>query len=193
MRIFIGLDICDTFKKEIVKVHEMVEETGAFIRWVNLANLHITCKFLGEINEEYIPKIEDLIFDVVRNVEPFEITLGELGAFPNIDMPRIIWVGIGQNQHKVELLSEKILKECSKLGFPDNDEVPFKAHITIGRVSYPKDKRALASVLRDFKLKPEICRIKAIKLFESEITAEGPIYSTIYEAPFIEDFAGESF
>ena len=50
MRIFIGIDICDNLKKEIIKVHEIVEETGAFIQWVKLSNLHITFKFLVFIN-----------------------------------------------------------------------------------------------------------------------------------------------
>lgn len=181
MRIIIGVDICENLKKEIIKVHEIVESTGAFIQWVKFSNLHITFKFLGEINDEYIPKLEDMLFDVSRKIKPFKINFGDLGAFPKIEMPRIIWASIHKNHQKIVSLREKIAEECRNLGFPKEDEQPFKAHVTIGRVKYPKDKRELATALREFKIKPEDCQIKAIKLFESEITPEGPVYSTLYE------------
>ncbi|MEM4247846.1 MAG: 2'-5' RNA ligase family protein, partial [Candidatus Nanoarchaeia archaeon] len=87
---------------------------------------------------------------------------------------RVIWVGFKDDKH-IKMLTSKIDEQLPE--FKEDHE--FKAHLTIGRVNFVKDKKALVECLKNLKLKPERFAVKEFKLYKSTLTGKGPIYDVI--------------
>ena len=183
MRVFIGLKLSDPMKRGLLKAKKAIDDTGAGISWVSNENLHITIKFLGDIYESFIPNLSDMLSDVAINQSSFDIELGQLGAFPSIDLPRVIWAGVSKNNDKVVSLAKEVFNGCSVIGIP-NDNLPFTAHITIGRVRYPKDKKVLAQTINSFKPEKLSSVVNSLILYKSELTEEGPFYTELAKFKF---------
>ena len=176
IRCFIAVDISKN--TNIEKLLKEIEKSGAIVKLVELKNIHITLRFLGDINENIVYKIEDILKNALINIKPFKIELDGVGVFPNINYIKIIWIGI----KKTEILEEifnRINKEINLI-VPDNKMQKFKPHITIGRVKSAKNKEKILNIIKKYENKKfsEIL-IKTIKLKKSELTSKGPIYSDL--------------
>ena len=178
---FIAVDI-DTNSK-IEKILSELEGSGAFIKLVELKNIHITIKFLGSIDFCNTEEINDIIKNATNNIQPFKIELTGMGVFPNQNYIKIIWIGI----KKVEILnniSKKIEYELNNAGY-GNKAQKFYPHITIGRVKSAKNKEKILEIVDKYKnTKLSEIIIDSIKLKKSELTPEGPIYTDILDINF---------
>lgn len=178
IRSFIAIDICKNDKiKNLIKE---IEKSGSMVKLVELKNIHITLKFLGNINEDIIEKIYIILKNATAGIKPFRIELSGLGVFPNRNYIKIIWIGI----KKTDVL-EKIFKKINdeiNLIIPEDNPQLFKPHLTIGRVKSSKNKEKLIDIIEKYQNKhySEIL-IDSIKLKKSELTLKGPIYSDIFE------------
>jgi RNA 2',3'-cyclic 3'-phosphodiesterase len=187
MRTFIAIPLPYSALKELSSLQNKLRKSGADIRWVKPYNMHITLKFLGNIDKKTTKLISDSIKNKIKTHNAFEISVEGAGAFPNINDPVVIWVGIDKGmsectalQNNVETCTESTLIECDKKEF-----IP---HITIGRVCSNKNKRNLIDAIKkekDFSLKAKI-RVKKITLFSSLLTQKGPVYSILEGFPLPE-------
>jgi len=173
---FIAIDI-EPFTKIVDFVNE-IKKSGASVKIVELKNIHITLKFLGNTDEDLIEKIENIIKDSLENIEPFEIELKGAGVFPNMNYMKVIWIGI----EPVDLLgsiAKRIDEQLSKLGF-EKEKRKFSAHLTIARIKSAKNKEKLKQILEKYQ---EVnfgkINIESIKLKKSDLTPKGPIYTTL--------------
>ena len=149
MRAFIAIDLPTNIKNKLSKIQDKLKDNFAQINWVKPQNLHLTLKFLGEITSEQSSAINRIIAEISQTIIPFKIKLDDLGAFPNLHNPRIIWVGISQDvyaQQIAELLETKI----ADIGIAKGSH-PFAAHITIGRIKSPILGSDLENELRKIK------------------------------------------
>jgi len=182
MRSFISIDIDDkTIVERIIAIEQLINRSGALLKLVEPENLHITLKFLGEIDIKDVQLIKMVIEKYAKNYEPFSISIKELGAFPTINSPRVIWVGIQENREKIIELAQKISSELEKLGFR-KEERTFHPHITIARVK--RYNSELKRILRENQeIDIGIIEVKSIKIKKSTLTSQGPIYTTLVEVP----------
>ncbi len=175
MRVFIAVDIPDDIKKPIL---ELQKEIKKFINYkeVEKENLHITLKFLGEINEKQFEYIKNNLEKI--NYRKFECSLIGVGAFPSINYPRVIWVGVGEGKdhfknlfNYIESFSSVIRKEGKK----------YEPHLTIGRVKYTLDKENWLKFWNRNKNKFfGKFLVDKIKIKKSILMYKGPIYEDLY-------------
>lgn len=186
MRVFIAIELSDEIKDTLARIQSHLKYAGADIKWVEKNNIHLTLKFLGEIDEKKREKVEAALDEAVKSVRPFEISLKDIGAFPKIEFLRVIWAGLDKGAKESAEAAAKIDEALSKIGF-DKETRPFAAHLTIGRVRSPKNKDALKekidSLSKQFTANSSQY-INSINLFQSTLTPTGSIYTKLHESKF---------
>lgn len=162
---------------KIAAVQEQLEASGAKLKLVELENLHLTLRFIGEIPRELVEKV----IEALRSVEfsPFTIRFVGLGAFPNPRRPRVIWVGVEEGAKELSELSAKVNSGIAKLKLPKQEE-EFTPHLTIARV-----KSGVGSLPRLIEENANVefgsMLVDRFRLKKSTLTSRGPIYETLFE------------
>lgn len=183
MRTFIALELSAEIREELSRLHGEFKKTDADVKWVKPENIHLTLKFLGNVDEAKIEKIKNALGEISGREKPFEISLSGLGAFPNLNYPRVVWVGIDKGSSEAEKIAGLIADSMEKLGFP-KEERPFSAHLTLGRVKSGRNKAGLKEKISSLSVQPKSCAVNHITLFQSTLTPAGPIYTPLYAAKF---------
>ena len=182
MRAFIAIELSDNIRDTLSQIQSHLKYSGADVKWIEKDNIHLTLKFLGEISEEKLQQVKLALEIIGKETRPFEISIKDIGAFPKIDHPRVIWVGLDKGVEESKTLAEKIDEELSKTGFAKESR-PFAAHLTLGRVRSAKNRQALQQKIKNCQLSTVNCQlIKSIALFQSKLTPKGPIYTKLHEA-----------
>lgn len=180
MRTFIAIELDKEIKKALSKIQDELKTTQADVKWVAPENIHLTLKFLGEIEENKIPKISQILKDISNQTKPFTIALSELGAFPGLKYPRVVWIGIAEGKAELLKLAELIEARLVQLKFP-KEKRGFSAHFTLGRFRTGKNKDVLSQKLNTIKVPGLRQEIKSIALFKSTLSPKGPLYDKINE------------
>ncbi len=188
MRAFIAIEISDAQKGILDRVEACLERAEADVKWVRPESIHMTLKFLGEITERQKEDIAAELDKIAKSFEPFDLTLKEVGAFPGMEHPRVIWVGIEKGSDQPAVLARQVETEMSKLGFAKEERV-FSAHLTIGRVRSPRNVNKLrdkmpAAVSVISTSGETVHKVTSVVLFQSTLTPQGSTYSKLHESPF---------
>ena len=167
MRCFIGIDLPNVAIKEIQKIQKKLEPnfTG---RLTSSENLHLTLKFLGEIEEDAINDVKKRLPSMTR--PPFELTLKDVGVFSQ-KFIKIIWMKV--SDVPLQPLVDKYSKNIFKL------ENRFMGHITIARVRSLADKKSFLQLINATTVNEVSFMVKDFYLKESILTPDGPIYKDI--------------
>ena len=167
MRCFIGIDLPNVAIKEIQKIQKKLEPnfTG---RLTSSENLHLTLKFLGEIEEDSINDVKKRLPSITH--PPFELTLKDVGVFSQ-KFIKIIWVKV--SDVPLQPLVDNCLKNIFKL------ENRFMGHITIARVRSLADKKSFLQLINATTVNEVSFMVKDFYLKESILTPDGPIYKDI--------------
>jgi 2'-5' RNA ligase len=182
MRTFIAIELSSDIKESLAQIQSHLKYSGADVKWVEKDNIHLTLKFLGEITEEKRKEIEPILDGIGESIRPFEISIKDIGVFPKIDHPRVIWASLDKGAAESKELAERIDSALLKIGF-EKEPRPFAAHLTIGRVRLPKNRDALKEKILNSQIKSyNLQQISCIILFKSTLTPKGPIYTKIHEA-----------
>ncbi len=191
MRLFIAADINDEQKEEIAGVQSMMKNHIADARWVRAPALHITLKFLGEV-EIPVKNIITLLEHSVHRFGTFKISLDGWGVFPHFRHPRIIWVGIGQGNDELRALNCKIDHAFAENGFDfangSSGKNKFLPHVTIGRIRNPtKDTTFSLQEINDNEF-PVIGaadnELNYINLYRSNLSPQGARYKSMAKIHF---------
>lgn len=176
MRVFIGINLPEEIKQDLGETQKKFSDIQA-LSFTNIKNLHITLKFLGEIEEEKLKTINDRISTVASKHKQFSCNLTGCGVFPNEDYIRIVWAGLDCGGCLAKLQKD-IDNSLEDLGF--EKEKDFVNHITIARTKYKPDKSKLIEILNQLKThKGRTFNIKEVQLMKSTLTQQGPIYETL--------------
>ncbi|MFH1593338.1 MAG: RNA 2',3'-cyclic phosphodiesterase [Candidatus Omnitrophota bacterium] len=181
MRLFIAFDISQEMTGELSRLQRELSKTDADIKWVDPQNVHLTIKFLGEVESKKIDRIKAHLDEISAKNKKFEISLFKLGAFPGLDRPRVIWAGVDKGCSEIEAIAKTIDGEFVNLGFFKEDR-PFSAHFTLGRVKSGKNKIRLKEILTSLSVDPKACRVDHITLYKSTLTPHGPVYTVLHTA-----------
>ena len=182
MRAFIAIPLSQQVKDKIEAAQDRLRKADADVRWVRPANIHITLKFLGNIEDTIIPAVKSSLSSILKSAFRFELEIKEINAFPNLAFPRTIWAGIGQGQKECMALQKDIEQAMEKLGI-ESEARPFSAHLTLGRIRSDKNRQQLIDTLKkekDFDPKTKVSAGKIV-LFQSLLNSEGPIYTALEE------------
>lgn len=183
MRTFIAIELPEEIKQALSSIQNRLKETEADVQWVKPQNIHLTLKFPGDINEETIEKIKDILGEIAETTPPFQMRIGSLGTFPKIDFPRVLWAGVIQGEAESKKIADRLESRLEKISIV-KEKRDFSAHATLGRVRSGKNKEKLANMLNKLKNEMEILefRVEKLTLFASKLTPQGPVYESLQEA-----------
>jgi len=179
LRCFVALPLDKKVKETLTKVQEELKQTGADVKWVKVDHIHLTLKFLGHISPSQVDLARVGVEEAVRDFSPFKFMLTEICAFPRIGNPRILWIGIKEDNPRVLDLQRKIERNLVEKNFPA-EERPFHPHLTLGRVKSKKNIGELVSKLKSIELpETESTRTDEVILFQSILKPAGPTYVSL--------------
>src|SRR3989338_7311937 len=161
-RVFICIDFPDEVIKEIARVEELVSKKKFTGKLTELENLHLTLKFLGEIDDDMLEKVKERLGKI--KFKEMELKLGEIGTFSHGGNPRIVWIKI--EGKAIWDLQKKIDDSLKNLFKP---EERFMSHLTVARVKYAKDKKGFTDSIREINVKDVKFKIDRFSLKSSDL------------------------
>ena len=184
IRSFIAIDLSDPVRLRIEELVRELRKSDAQVGWVKVEAIHLTLKFLGNVDPELLERIKPALAREAAKTGPLRLEAAGCGAFPGLQSPRIIWVGLrGQIAPLVEL-ARGVEEALVPLGFkPENR--PFKPHITVGRVKGRVRLQSLREkLLSHAGFAAEPFDAAEIVLYKSELRPDGARYTPLFKTPF---------
>jgi 2'-5' RNA ligase len=178
MRAFIAIPLPKECQIMLEQLQQSLRACGPEVRWVASPSIHLTLKFLGEVDPEVIPKLNELLQDNVKSRNSFDLRLQGLGCFPNLRNPKVIWCGITGETDNLLRLQQKVEAACADFGFAPEDR-PFHPHLTLGRVN---GKRNLQPLLDYIKIGSDLeCSFQTnhFNIYRSILRPQGAEYDVL--------------
>ncbi len=173
MRLFVAVFPPPEVREEASRTARRLLSDGR-IRWSRPENVHLTLKFLGDVDEESLDGLRTVLKDACAAHAPFEARLAGLGAFPSARRARIIWSGVGTGSEQLRSLAANIDVALSYSGF-ERETRPYEPHLTLGRVRGQPVSLDLPQEAGNGLL----FKIRRIELIESTLADKGPVYKSI--------------
>jgi len=184
IRSFIAIPLNAEIISRIEKTQKELKTLPAEVKWVNPRSIHLTLKFLGNVEEGDIENIAQGIQNGIKGFKPWSAAIKNVGAFPSLKSPRVVWVGIEDQGSQLVRLQNQIEKEMANLGF-EEEKRAFSPHLTLGRIRSPRGKDELVKYLLDERERVfgEI-NVDRVILFKSELKPTGAVYTVLKEFTF---------
>ena len=181
IRTFIAIQLPQDIKEYLGELTDVLAQQvpQRTVRWVRANRMHLTLRFIGETEKNLLPVIGNTLDEVARQYMPFNLYLRGFGCFPNCKRPRVLWAGMGGNLETAARLKKDIDATLVPLGWEEESR-SFQPHLTIGRI---KDSQAVAGQRWPAELKALPIPVDSIHLIESDLTANGPIYTVRHSSP----------
>jgi len=186
IRAFVAIDLSEEIYQRLNEVTGNLQErlAGVPVRWVPVRNIHVTLKFLGDVSIKNLEVLKKLLETEARNHASFEISVGDLGAFPSERRPRVLWAGVEAPQ-ELAALQRRIESETARLGYAPEDR-PFSPHLTLGRIgrnASSQDLQRVGEILKTTRIGfLGATRIQAVHLYRSDLQPGGAVYTQLYTA-----------
>lgn len=189
MRVFFALALDEVARTAIAaeagRVQQQLAQQGTIraVKWVERENLHVTLRFLGEVDDARGAALADVMRPAL-STPSYRLTLGRAGTFPAGGPPRVAWVGVGSGGQETKAVFERLDERLAPLGH-ERERRPYTPHVTLGRV---RDiDRPGARVLREaLSTVPEAIAtldVRAVTLYRSHLSSKGPRYEVLLETP----------
>jgi len=180
VRLFVAIEIDPGVARKVATLEDELRGRAAAIAprsritWVLSDRLHLTVRFIGEVDEGRARALADALTPPLA-VPPFDLDLGGVGTFPTSGPPRVIWIGHQSTQDALNIVEREVTARLAGCGVPPEDRA-FRPHLTLGRVRDVAGLRA-KPLLDGFEARQfGTSRVDAITLFESRLSPKGPTY-----------------
>jgi len=183
IRSFIAIELPPQVKQGLDRLQEQLKpSTPNGVKWVDPGSIHLTIKFLGEVQSDRINLISKKLVDAVKKIKAFSVGVEGLGVFPDPRRPRVLWVAVVGEVDKLVILQQAVDTALSPLGFIKENRA-FVPHLTLARlrddmptqVRQNFGQRFLAAKLESLPLH----KVESLNLMKSQLTPGGAIYSRI--------------
>jgi 2'-5' RNA ligase len=185
VRVFIAIPLPTHLKAKLVALQQEFRPLPLSATWVREAGLHVTVKFLGDVDSTHIKSIISCMTTTAQHCHPFSLSLAEVGVFPHESSPRVLWVGVQDVSGDLRHMQQALDAQLMQAGFPSENR-PFAPHLTLARL-----KRILRrdDFLAALKLHRQMdfgqFDVGHIELVESQLHPSGARYSTVHTAHFL--------
>lgn len=176
MRVFIAITLTDEIRERMERVRICWQDKITGVKWVPRENLHLTLKFLGEIDRKTLNATAIALRETCASFQSFKISFRGMGVFPHPKQPKVLWCGIEANRCLTELVGA--VNSLFNFG---GDSKPFRPHITIGRVKNTNSE-IFHLIQETDNIFPDgwgIMQVDGIDIMESILQPTGPIYKKI--------------
>ena len=175
MRSFIALDVPGPVSDYLSGVIERLAKMTRGVKWVKKAGIHITLKFLGEIDDEAAAVLHDTLAPIGSQFSRIMVSLKEIDAFPSRRRARVVVVKLGNGVEEAKALFADMEARLAGFAFK-KEEREFTPHITLGRLKLPAPfPNGDAPALERMEF-----AIDRMVLYKSTLTPSGALYSPIW-------------
>ncbi len=184
-RIFTAIDISDQTRTKVADYIEYLRGEFPQVRvgWERAEKLHLTLKFLGDIDESQLENLIEAVENAAKQISNFRLQISETGVFPSKRNARILWLGVRGDAENLQKLNKILEIECEKAGFA-KEKRDFKAHLTIARLREPHKSKELVQKHLENEFEAVEFETKEITIYESKLLPKGSIYSVILKSKF---------
>ncbi len=186
MRTFIAANISNELRGSIEKLQSELKRRVKDVRsikWVKPQLIHLTLKFLGEVDESRTEEICQAVEIVCQGVKSFELEFTKLGSFGR--PPKVIWLGIEKQIVELQKLAGDLENAFEELGF-DKEGRDFSPHLTLARVNEGRGDKSLVQSIESFgKIDAPKVKINSVCFFKSQLTSDDPIYTLLKKIDFM--------
>ena len=178
IRTFIAVELSEVVRSQIADAVELLRQSLPGIRWVAPRSLHLTFKFLGDVEADKIQRVLGHARNTAERFAPFSLSFSGFGVFPDLRRPRVIWVGLETGREELIAVQKAVEDALASDGFPRDDKA-FKPHLTVGRVRTKKPILDLGKTLNTTAVRSDPQQVDHIAVYKSDLTPEGPIYTVL--------------
>jgi 2'-5' RNA ligase len=182
VRLFFAIELGTAVGEALHQAANPLRALEAGLAWIPAEKLHLTIKFLGEVDDAGAAKLIDAVEQVARLHRPFDMTLGGVGAFPNFPRARVVWIGV-ESDPKLEWLHHDLEIACADVGYEVEGRA-FRPHITLARLGAPlpiERARPFARAARRVAF-AATSLVRGLTLFESTLAPSGADYRRVHAA-----------
>ncbi len=183
IRTFIAIELPAPVKSDVSHLKETLTRARADVKWVRPENIHITLKFLGNIDEGRVTEAIQGTIDSVSESQPFVLSLNQAGGFPNLDRARILWIDIEKGQDHLSRLHDRIEDCLFGLDFP-KEARPFTPHLTLGRIRSPNGLNGLTDLVRKTSFQSSEFLVDHVSVLSSVLKPAGAEYTLLQRVDF---------
>ena len=182
MRCFIAIDVEEKIRKALGDVQKQLiaktEVRKGEVKWVKPDNIHLTLKFMADINDEQVAEVSEIAKQVASVHNSFDIDVESVGTFGGRRI-KVVWVGIGKGTDELKALQKDLEDQLAGAGFP-TEEREFSAHLTLCRVVCQRAGFKLVETAKEFEhFKLGSVHADALCFYQSQLTPQGPIYTLL--------------
>lgn len=132
LRLFVGLALPQSYQQGLADLRRTWQpRLGPLLNWVRDGNCHVTLRFLGNVQEQFLGELKQSLDEVVFS--PFTAQAKGCGTFPLRGRPRVLWLGMDRGAEQMAALAASVDRTLEPLGFAPQDR-PFHAHLTLARI-----------------------------------------------------------
>ena len=151
------------------------------VRWVRPENIHLTLKFLGEVEDRELHAVCKITAQSAEQFSAFSLQAQAVGAFPSLEKPSTVWIGVEQDQRLLDL-QKHLESGLAELGFPV-ERRPFRGHLTLGRARSRKSPELRELIEAHQSQEFGLLEVKELVVFASELGRQGPTYTVLGRCP----------
>lgn len=184
MRLFIAIDIGENLRAVIAGLQADLQsqinlKTGK-MKWVNPDLMHLTLKFLGEVEEEKTSRICEIVAEAVGRQQRFSFEIPRLGCFGR--PIKVIWLGAEAENRQLLKLHADIEDALDSQGWP-KEQRPFSPHLSLARIKNASGDRELKGIIKNYQpIHSAVVEVVSVRVYKSQLTSAGPIYTVLDEA-----------
>lgn len=183
MRCFVAVKVAEPVRDLLVRVQDALKRADAQIKWVERENLHLTLRFLGDLDESQVASLKGLLAAEASRWKPIRLHYGGVGTFPERGVPRVVWAGATGDIERLAGLASAVERHAESVGVP-RERHPFVAHLTIGRVKGQRNFKQLQSAIQTQREVPlGSDEISSFELLQSTLSPGGPRYDVLESYP----------
>ncbi len=181
IRSFISLPLPSDAQATMCDIQQTLKSHNADVQWEAAEKLHMTLKFLGNVDRSLIEELESTLKASLQTVQAFDLVFQSLGCFPSLASPRVIWIG-AEMKPELSDLHHRVEDACHRLGFEKENRI-FHPHVTLGRVKGSRNIRRLTESLKSLTLVPLHVRCREVQMMRSELHPTGSTYTLLKSIP----------
>lgn len=196
IRAFLAVELSQELRAELATVQQELKrriepemKRDMRISWARPASIHLTLKFLGDMDEQVIDPLRAALEQTIGSQLAVNVPLERLGAFPRPQGPRVLWVGPSENWEKgaeakrIAEIHGAIEQACEGLRFP-RETKPFSPHLTLARIKVGERQVGVAlakSGVLDRPLSLGSLAVESVVLMKSELKSTGSVYTKLWD------------
>ncbi len=178
IRTFICIELPEEVIERIAHYQNRVRALGGGVRWAKPAFIHLTLKFLGDVEKERLAEVKAAVINACKNVSSFSLQIDGTGAFPNMKRPRVYWLGFKSIPEMLQTLQASLEEELYRIGFA-KEKRAFKPHLTLGRVKNQDGVNDISEYFRDNPFSGASFSVDSVTVMQSDLTPGGAKYTRL--------------